>query len=132
MRAGKDVVVLEARDRVGGRTLNADIGDGKVVEVGGQWVGPTQERVLALARDLGVETFPTWSEGQNVISTGGRLRRYSGTIPRLGLLTLRPRAGAASASARGGRLDRSGEAVEARDARKLDRQSVGDWLGRAD
>jgi choline dehydrogenase-like flavoprotein len=42
--AGKSVLVLEARDRVGGRTLNASIGGGKVVEVGGQWVGPTQDR----------------------------------------------------------------------------------------
>jgi monoamine oxidase len=39
-RAGRSVAVLEARDRVGGRLLNADIGDGKVVEVGGQWVRP--------------------------------------------------------------------------------------------
>ena len=45
--AGRDVVVLEARDRVGGRTLNEPIGDGKVVEIGAQWVGPTQDRVLA-------------------------------------------------------------------------------------
>jgi monoamine oxidase len=131
VRAGKEVVVLEARDRVGGRTLNADIGDGKVVEVGGQWVGPTQERVLALARDLGVETFPTWSEGQNVISTGGRLRRYSGTIPRLGPLTLLDLEQVRR------RLQRVVDRIdparpwEARDARKLDRQSVGDWLGRA-
>src|ERR687885_1727204 len=59
--AGRDVVVLEARDRVGGRTLNHPIGDGKVVELGGQWVGPTQDRVLALAKDLGVATFPTYN-----------------------------------------------------------------------
>ena len=50
--AGKSVVVVEARGRVGGRTLNADVGGGKVVEVGGQWVGPTQDRLLALAEDL--------------------------------------------------------------------------------
>jgi monoamine oxidase len=129
-KAGQDVVVLEARDRVGGRTLNADIGDGKVVEIGGQWVGPTQDRVLALARDLGIETFPTWNEGQNVISTGGRLRRYSGTIPRLGPLTL---IDLEQVRRRLQRLvDRVDPAApwEARDARKLDRQSAADWLGR--
>src|SRR3954462_15286627 len=65
--AGASAVVLEARDRVGGRTLNHDIGGGKVVEVGGQWVGPTQHRMLALARDMQVETFPTYDQGQNVI-----------------------------------------------------------------
>ena len=62
--AGRDAVVLEARDRVGGRTLNEPIGDGKVVEIGAQWVGPTQDRVLALIRELGLETFPTHAARQ--------------------------------------------------------------------
>jgi monoamine oxidase len=75
--------VLEARDRVGGRTLNHDIGDGKVVEVGGQWVGPTQHRLLALARELGVETFPTYNRGENIIEWEGELKRYTGAIPRI-------------------------------------------------
>lgn len=81
--AGRAPLVLEARDRVGGRTLNRPIGDGQVVEIGGQWVGPTQDRLLALASELGVETFPTHYEGRNVLELGGRLRRYKGTIPRL-------------------------------------------------
>ena len=86
--AGASVVVLEARDRVGGRTLNEPIGDGKVVEVGGQWIGPTQHRLAALARDLGVETFPTYDEGENLLELGGRLRRYRGAIPRINPLVL--------------------------------------------
>ena len=65
--AGIDCVVLEARDRVGGRTLNHSIGDGKIVEVGGQWVGPTQTRVLELMRELGLESFPTISQGEQGI-----------------------------------------------------------------
>ena len=69
--AGKSVAVLEARDRVGGRLLNEEIGAGEIVEVGGQWVGPTQDRVLALARELGLETFATYGEGENVIEHGG-------------------------------------------------------------
>jgi monoamine oxidase len=80
--AGRDVIVLEARDRVGGRTLNEPIGDGKVVEIGAQWVGPTQDRVLALVGELGLETFPTYVAGKNIFERGGRLGRYSGTIPR--------------------------------------------------
>ena len=55
--AGASVVVVEARDRVGGRTLNEEIGDGQVVEVGGQWIGPTQNRIAALARSMEVETY---------------------------------------------------------------------------
>jgi monoamine oxidase len=80
--AGREVVVLEARDRVGGRTLNEPIGDGKVVEIGAQWVGPTQDRVLRLIGELGLETFPTHAAGANLFERGGRIRRYSGTIPR--------------------------------------------------
>ena len=81
--AGASVVVLEARDRVGGRTLNHDLGEGKVVEVGGQWIGPTQDRLAALARELGVETIPTYAQGHNLLEYGGSVRRYRGTIPRI-------------------------------------------------
>jgi monoamine oxidase len=81
--AGRGVLVLEARDRVGGRTVNASIGAGKVTEMGGQWVGPTQDRLLALSDELGVETFPTYHEGRNLLELGGKVRRYKGTIPRL-------------------------------------------------
>ena len=80
--ADRDVIVLEARDRVGGRTLNEPIGEGKVVEIGAQWVGPTQDRVLRLIDDLGLETFPTYTGGANLFERGGELARYSGTIPR--------------------------------------------------
>jgi len=81
--AGRSVLVMEARDRVGGRTVNASIGAGKVTEMGGEWVGPDQTRLLALAGELGVETFPTHHEGRNLLELRGRLRRYKGTIPRL-------------------------------------------------
>jgi monoamine oxidase len=81
--AGREVVVLEARDRVGGRTLNHEIAPGKVVEVGGQWVGPTQTRLLELARELGVGTYPTHAQGEHLIVAGDRRVRYTGLIPRL-------------------------------------------------
>ena len=83
-RAGASVVVLEARDRVGGRLLNHDLPGGDVIELGATWVGPGQDAILALGRELGIETFPTWTTGSNVLELGGRLRRYSGTIPRAG------------------------------------------------
>lgn len=57
---GASVLILEARDRVGGRVLNVELGDGKTVDVGGQWVGPGQDRIIALAEAVGVETFPTY------------------------------------------------------------------------
>ena len=81
--SGRSAIVLEARDRVGGRLLNVEIGDGKIVEIGGQWAGPTQHRVLALARELGVETFPTYADGENLVELDGKVRRYRGSIPRI-------------------------------------------------
>src|SRR5579863_8427960 len=67
-KAGIDrIVVLDARDRVGGRTVNHDIGNGRVVEGGGQWVGPTQTAVLRLCKELGVETFKTYLKGNLII-----------------------------------------------------------------
>ncbi len=82
-RAGKSVVVLEARKRVGGRTLNRKLGKGPsdVVEIGGQWVGPTQTRVLSLIEELGLETFDTYVDGKNVYFRAGQRSLYTGTIP---------------------------------------------------
>jgi monoamine oxidase len=83
--AGREVVVLEGRDRVGGRTLNERVGAGEtdVIELGGQWVGPTQTRLLELARELGVGTYPTHAIGESLFAWHGKVRRYQGTIPRI-------------------------------------------------
>lgn len=83
--AGREVVVLEARDRVGGRLHNVLLGDGRVgVDLGGQWVGSDHRRVQRLASELGIELFAQYGRGRNLLDVGGRRRRYRGTIPRLG------------------------------------------------
>ncbi|MFB9315789.1 flavin monoamine oxidase family protein [Nocardioides plantarum] len=79
--AGLRVQVLEARDRVGGRTLNHDLGHGEVVETGGQFVGPTQHHVRRLAADLGVPLFPAHDDGDSVYVRGHRARRFAGDVP---------------------------------------------------
>jgi monoamine oxidase len=76
--AGRSVAVLEAADRVGGRTLNHTFSDGTVVEVGGQWVGPTQDRLYALAARLGIRHYPTWDEGESLLHRDGKLVRFKG------------------------------------------------------
>ncbi len=86
--AGHSVLVLEARDRVGGRIVNQDIGDGNVVEMGGQWAGPTQDRLMALAADLEVASFPTYDTGQKVLHFNGKRGMYNGAIPRINPLVL--------------------------------------------
>ncbi len=108
------MLVLEASDRVGGRTVNEPISGSEMTEMGGQWVGPTQDRVLALIEELGLETFPTRTEGQNVIEIGGRLRRYRGTIPKLSPLVLADLAFARFRLGRAVRQGRSGGPVDGR------------------
>jgi monoamine oxidase len=76
------VLVLEARDRVGGRVLNHRLPGGSVIESGGAFVGPTQDRILALARELGVATFKEYAAGKNVyVSSKTGKMEYTGTIP---------------------------------------------------
>ena len=79
--SGRSAVVVEARDRVGGRTLNHHLGSGKVIEVGGQWIGPTQDHLAALARELGIGTFKTYNDGNYLFYESGKLTPYSPTGP---------------------------------------------------
>ncbi|HWD74039.1 MAG TPA: flavin monoamine oxidase family protein [Solirubrobacteraceae bacterium] len=81
VKAGKSVIVLEARDRVGGRVWNHDLGAGQVSERGGTFVGPTQDYLMALATELGVGTFPTYDTGNDVYMADGQRTTYSDTGP---------------------------------------------------
>jgi monoamine oxidase len=81
--AGKSVVILEARDRVGGRTLSMALSNGFVVDMGGQWVGPTQQRVVGLIRELGLQTFKTHQSGASLALIDGVAQRYDGIFPNL-------------------------------------------------
>jgi monoamine oxidase len=130
--AGRSVVVLEGRDRVGGRTLNESVGEGPddVVELGGQWVGPDHHRLLALARELDVPTFPTYAVGESLFSWGGSVKRYRGTIPRINPAVL---ADVAQAMARLNRMARTvpPEAPwTAKRASAWDGQTFATWMGR--
>ena len=78
LAANVSVLVLEARNRVGGRLLNHTLKNGAVVELGGQWVGPTQDRVLALAEELGLGLFPTYAEGEHFLTMDCSVKRYVG------------------------------------------------------
>ncbi len=87
-QAGRSVVVLEARDRVGGRVWTKTSRDGVPVDMGACFVGPHHDRMHALAKEMGVATFKTFVDGDNVLATGGKVRRYRGDIPRVSPLAL--------------------------------------------
>jgi putrescine oxidase len=74
--AGRGVVVLEARDRVGGRLLNIEIG-GEPNELGGEWIAPYQSEMHALLGELGIELFHAYREGDHLyIDADGVLHRH--------------------------------------------------------
>jgi monoamine oxidase len=79
--AGVDVLVVEARDRVGGRTHTIQARDGTPIDVGGQWIGPGQDRLATLAAEVGAATFLTHDTGNNIEFYQGELSVYSGAIP---------------------------------------------------
>lgn len=85
--AGHSVVVLEADDRVGGRTKPGTIA-GETVDLGGQWVGPAQARLLALAKEFGVAVYPQFTAGKNILDVAGRYGTYEGETPALSPMDL--------------------------------------------
>jgi monoamine oxidase len=81
-KAGKSVIVLEARDRVGGRCYSRPItGASDVANMGATFVGPTQKHVLALMGELGIPKFDVYSTGKLLWYQNGKGTPYTGTVP---------------------------------------------------
>jgi putrescine oxidase len=125
-----DVVVLEARDRVGGRVWNVEIG-GEANELGGQWVAPYQSALHALLEELEIELFPSFREGEHVyIDPSGRPHRYQGHDAPLGATSERAYAEA------DGKLDALAKELDPEapwahpDADELDAITYEAWLRR--
>ena len=126
--AGRSVVVLEARDRVGGRNLDHRLGSGNVVELGGQWTGPGQREVMALARELKVATFPTYGHGESVYYRGGTVQRYRGDIPPTAAAALGDLASAIESLNAMARSVPAAAPWTAPQAPSWDRQTIGQWM----
>ena len=119
-------VVLEARDRVGGRTLNMPIGGGHIVEVGGEWIGPGQNAIAALIGELGIGAFDQYYEGDTTYDIEGLISR--GLLPDVSFSE------AADFGKVAWQLDRLskkmpvGEPWRMNGAAALDQTTFGDWL----
>ncbi|MGL4301055.1 MAG: flavin monoamine oxidase family protein, partial [Candidatus Neomicrothrix subdominans] len=74
--AGLKVVVHEARNRVGGRTHTVER-SGVTLDLGGQWIGPGQSHIAALADELGVDTYPQYDDGDDVVVRAGTVVRVA-------------------------------------------------------
>lgn len=126
-RQGKSVVVLEARDRVGGRIWTETV-DGVRIDRGGAWFSPLHETGLAMAGELGVGTYKTYCDGHHLLIGDGRTRRYKGLIP-----TISPAALVTIALAQS-RVNRMSKKVPveqpwlAGKAGDWDQQTIGSWF----
>jgi monoamine oxidase len=126
---GASVLVVEARDRVGGRTRTEQIGQG-TFDVGGQWIGPGQKRVHALANELGVQTFPTYTKGKKVLEVEGKVSTYKRSIPSMSVANLIQMQGALSYLKRVRKKISPTGPMTAEGAEALDGETLETWRAR--
>jgi monoamine oxidase len=125
-RGHRSLVVVEARDRVGGRTLNMPIGKGHIVEGGGEWIGPGQHAIASLIEELGIGAYDSFYDGDTTYDIEGRISR--GLVPDVSLSE------AVDFAAVAWKLDRlcktvpTGEPWRTEGAEALDGQTLGAWL----
>lgn len=79
---GYTVLVLEGRDRVGGRVFTGEVA-GVKVDLGGTWVAKRHTAIRELADQVGCTTVPQFNQGRSTLWLAGKRRTYKGTIPKL-------------------------------------------------
>src|SRR5574337_279278 len=137
VRQGKDTLVLEARDRVGGRMVRESVIEGGWIDLGGQWIGPTQSNILALAKSLGVKHFDSYAAGRTVVNYGGAVSTTDGSFPPINALPSLSSADVAEANRVWAQFRTLAATVNVErpwlgpDAPALDAQTVTSWLATA-
>jgi monoamine oxidase len=130
-RRGAGTVVLEARERVGGRILSRDVGGGAAIDQGGQFVGPPREGPWLMddvCHMLGIARFRTPEAGDKLVLLGRRRRRYRGLAPSWPWHAAADLVRAKDALERLARALPPGAPWEARDAPALDAQTYAAWI----
>ncbi|MGB8332652.1 MAG: FAD-dependent oxidoreductase [Polyangiales bacterium] len=126
---GASVSVVEARDRVGGRTWTEQIGLGRF-DLGGQWIGPAQKRIRSLANELGIQTFPTYDEGKKVLEVDGKIWTYKRSIASMPVPSLIQMQGALSYMNRVVKRISPSAPMTAEGAEALDAETLETWRAR--
>lgn len=85
---GKDFLVVEARDRIGGRVWSKQLNNGAIIDIGAQWIGPQQLLMWEMVKKHKVDTFETYDEGKNILAWNNKISTYKGTIPKIDPISL--------------------------------------------
>lgn len=127
-KAGKKILVLEAQERVGGRTWSHQIGQNDFIDVGGQWIGKGHDYMYQLVAEAGLKTFPTFNQGKNIMRINGNNASFKGDVPPLNLFTL------LSTQKVLNKLDKKSSKILletpwlSENAFEMDQQSLGNWI----
>ena len=126
--AGKNVIVLEAQDRVGGRTWSNSLDNRAFIDIGAQWIGNNHTSMYKLAEEAGIKTFPTYNNGINIWMENGKIKTYRGETPPIGLFAL------LSANTNINRFDKIAAGIDptqpwmVENAKVMDNMSLGSWV----
>ncbi|XP_033116806.1 probable flavin-containing monoamine oxidase A [Anneissia japonica] len=78
------VLLVEAKDRLGGRTLTEKVnveGGQELFDLGGQWIGRTQHHIIWLMKELGLEYYEQYAAGSKFLRlSDGKIRKFSSSL----------------------------------------------------
>lgn len=126
--ANVDFVVIEARDRIGGRTQTQKLKSGATVDLGAQWIGPTQKNMWQWVDETQTTTYSTYDTGKNILSYKNTISTYKGTIPKIDPISLIDLGNAIR------KIDKLSKEIslekpwEHKDAKELDAMTLHTWI----